>query len=255
MTSDAKPSDEDRELLRERVRALIDATGSSQRKIETDCGWSSGTLTRVFGGRKAVDRELVEALAAALGTTPEPLVAGTTWAALFAPEASVDSIGDASRETEVEDVDDTVTETVQRGGHEDVDDTVTVQGAPLRQVDASPSKNEPSEAALPEPVPEPLPKPKPEVDRPEIEVPEPGPPEAEPTRPGPEIQDPAPAPEPEQKPVPNEAPMRMEADAPVEDAPAEAEAAPVDADAAAEETPVGGVRGFFRNIARKVWGG
>ncbi|MEQ1507606.1 MAG: helix-turn-helix transcriptional regulator [Myxococcota bacterium] len=74
----------DRELLRERVRARLDETGRTQRQIETDCGWSSGTLTRVFGGRKTIDTEFLTALAGAVGVDVPTLVSGTTYADWFA---------------------------------------------------------------------------------------------------------------------------------------------------------------------------
>jgi transcriptional regulator with XRE-family HTH domain len=74
---------EDRERLRDRVKGLLEQAGKSQKQVETDLGWGSGTLSRVFGGKKAVNVDLLTALAGAVGTAPDALVEGTSWASLF----------------------------------------------------------------------------------------------------------------------------------------------------------------------------
>jgi transcriptional regulator with XRE-family HTH domain len=78
-------SSEDRELLRERVRGRLEATDRTQRQVEEELGWSSGTLTRVFGGRKQLDAEMLGQLAERLGIPAASLVEGTALSA-EAPE-------------------------------------------------------------------------------------------------------------------------------------------------------------------------
>jgi transcriptional regulator with XRE-family HTH domain len=78
----------DREVLRERVRGLLDASNRTQKQLETELGWSSGTVSRVLGGRKAIDADLLTAMAKALGTPAAELVAGTGYASLLAPSSA-----------------------------------------------------------------------------------------------------------------------------------------------------------------------
>ncbi len=76
-----KGTKRDRDKLRKRVKAALD--GRTQRELETELELSSGTLTRVFGGRRQVDAELLTAMAQGLGMEPIALVKGTKFAELL----------------------------------------------------------------------------------------------------------------------------------------------------------------------------
>ncbi len=76
-----KGTQEDREEFRSRVKAALG--DRTQKDLERSLGLAGSTLTRVFGGRRNIDAEFVEALATELGTTPRALVAGTGFAELL----------------------------------------------------------------------------------------------------------------------------------------------------------------------------
>lgn len=238
----SEATNEDREQLRERVRAILDRTGASQKSVETACEWSSGTLTRVFGGRKAVDAELITTLAKALDTDPHTLVDGTGFAALLA------------------------------------------EGSPPRSPDPEPA--EPAVAAEPAPIPERAAEPtavagpEPLGERPtEIDddddayadaPTERSPAIAAPELIVPEIRPPTPSRPPQSEPAPAQAQAQAQAEpttvrtnratpsAPPPPPPAEsappppAQPAPDATDPTAE--PEGGVRGWLRSLAKRVFG-
>ncbi|MBW2253702.1 MAG: helix-turn-helix transcriptional regulator [Deltaproteobacteria bacterium] len=88
----------DREAFKSRVKALLKEQGLTQGALEKRIGASSGTLTRVFGGRKNLDAETLAAIASGLGVpaaqlleledvvTPEPPPAEEPPAEAAAPE-------------------------------------------------------------------------------------------------------------------------------------------------------------------------
>ena len=213
-------------MLRERVRARIDAAGSSQRKIETENGWSSGTLSRVFGGRKAVDAELLGALAKAIGAEPRELVAETSYASLLTDEPSV-ALED--RET--------------------IDAPTERAVAPSGSGVAAPSGSAPSRKQDPqeEPAPEVIEKPK---AKPEVEKKPKAKPEV--------VEEPEAEPEIEKKPEPEPEVGRKTEPAPeAGDRPEAGQVAAAEPEAGSKEAAPapGGVRGFLRGIVRRVWGG
>jgi len=77
----------DREKLRTRVKTELRKAERTQKDLEGKAGLSSGTLTRVFGGRRQLDRETVEAVASELGMTAAELVEGTAFDELLADVA------------------------------------------------------------------------------------------------------------------------------------------------------------------------
>ena len=76
----AGPSKRDREKLRSRVKTELRKRGRSQKDLEASLGLASGTLTRVFGGRRKLDQELAEGIASQLGMPMEELFRATTYA-------------------------------------------------------------------------------------------------------------------------------------------------------------------------------
>lgn len=81
----------DREKLRVRVKAALERSGTTQKDLEAAQGWSSGTLSRVFSGKKHPDEEFLRALADRLGIVPAELVVGTSYASLFVDDRTVEA--------------------------------------------------------------------------------------------------------------------------------------------------------------------
>lgn len=77
------PEERDREIFKDRLKARLDEAGLSQAAMEKRIGASSGTFTRVFGGRKALTWEVLRDTSRELGIAPSALVEGTTLAALL----------------------------------------------------------------------------------------------------------------------------------------------------------------------------
>ena len=75
----------DREVFRERVKVEIKNLGVSARAIEEDLGLSKGSLSRIYGGRKNLDPDLLGRLAFRLSVDPLLLVGGTGLAHLVPP--------------------------------------------------------------------------------------------------------------------------------------------------------------------------
>lgn len=76
-------SKRDRDRLRSRIKALLDAEGRSQKDLEAALGLSAGMLTRLFSGKKLLDAELLATLAEGLDTEAAALVHGTGWESLL----------------------------------------------------------------------------------------------------------------------------------------------------------------------------
>lgn len=70
----------DREKLRNRVRTALAAAGRTQKQVEEQAGWSAGTLSRAYAGKRQVDAEFLVHLSEASGIPLATLVEGTTWA-------------------------------------------------------------------------------------------------------------------------------------------------------------------------------
>ncbi len=87
----AGPSKRDREKLRSRVKTELRKLGRSQKDLETSLGLTSGTLTRVFGGRRKLDQELAEGIATELNSTIEELFKATAYLKVL------DTSGDAAK--------------------------------------------------------------------------------------------------------------------------------------------------------------
>jgi len=87
----AGPSKRDREKLRSRVKTELRKLGRSQKDLETSLGLTSGTLTRVFGGRRKLDQELAEGLATELNSTIGELFKATAYL------KELDTSGDAAK--------------------------------------------------------------------------------------------------------------------------------------------------------------
>jgi transcriptional regulator with XRE-family HTH domain len=77
-------TESERAMFRDRVKKGLAAAGLTQKALEGQVGLKPGTLTRVFGGKKQLDEEILQALAAGLGASPEALVEGTAWTTLVA---------------------------------------------------------------------------------------------------------------------------------------------------------------------------
>ncbi|MCB9688483.1 MAG: helix-turn-helix transcriptional regulator [Alphaproteobacteria bacterium] len=81
----------DREKLRARVKAALERSGTTQKDLESAQGWSSGTLSRVFSGKKNPDEAFLRALADQLGLAPVELVGGTAFSALVVDDRTVEA--------------------------------------------------------------------------------------------------------------------------------------------------------------------
>ncbi len=80
------PPEPDRKLFRERLRAHLEAADLSQAALEKRIGAPKGSLTRVFGGRKALTWELLRDACEALDADPVALVAGTAFEEILPEE-------------------------------------------------------------------------------------------------------------------------------------------------------------------------
>ena len=84
----------DREKLRSRVKTALERSGLTQKDLEAAEGWSAGTLSRVYSGKKHPDAEFLRALADRLGIAPIELVGGTGFAELFSSESTAEGAPD-----------------------------------------------------------------------------------------------------------------------------------------------------------------
>lgn len=77
-------SAEDRSLFIERVRGCLDSMQRSARWLERNAELGSGTVSKIAKGqsRTVLDERKLQAIAAALGVTPQSLVTGTAYEAL-----------------------------------------------------------------------------------------------------------------------------------------------------------------------------
>ena len=75
----AGPSKRDREKLRERIKTELRKQGRTQKGLEDALELKSGTLTRVFGGRRKLDQELADGIVRELGTTIPELFRATSY--------------------------------------------------------------------------------------------------------------------------------------------------------------------------------
>jgi len=145
-------TDPQREAFRDRVKQALGEAGLTQKAFEQQVGIKSGTLTRVFGGKKQLDVELLEAIAGGLDLAPEVLVSGTPWTSLLAgadPEASEDAapVAEVSPELpEAEPADDGAEASAPQGAPDEA------TAAPEPEAAAAP---EPEAAEEPEPAPGP----------------------------------------------------------------------------------------------------
>ena len=95
-----KGTEADRETLRDRVKSALGSR--TQKELESMMDVSPGTLTRMFGGRRKVDAELIDNLANALGVDATDIVQGTTFAELLEHTLDPASSTDASADLETE---------------------------------------------------------------------------------------------------------------------------------------------------------
>ena len=125
-----KGTEADREKLRERVKAALG--DSTQKELEEVMSVSAGTLTRIFGGRRNVDANLLNSLAGALDVDVDSIVEGTSFSELLDPT-------DAEAEETVHDA------PVADADAETVDDASDDDDEPLIEED-----DEPTAATLPD---------------------------------------------------------------------------------------------------------
>ncbi|MCA9490827.1 MAG: helix-turn-helix transcriptional regulator [Myxococcales bacterium] len=143
----------DREKLRARVKAALEQSGTTQKDLEAAQGWSSGTLSRVFSGKKNPDEAFLRALADRLGITASELVGGTSFAALLVDDRTVEAAPEREalpETTEESRVEPDVTQESESTGEPEN----TVPSAPVPASEPEPA---PVEEAAPaaEPAPEP----------------------------------------------------------------------------------------------------
>ena len=170
-----KISDKDLRSLRDRMKVALRQAGKTGREVEEAAGLSSGSLTRIYGGRRKLDFELLCALAAEVDADPLSLLTKGAQK-VFAGEIEAWQARTAA------------------------DEPKPGPGSPPEPVPAPEAAPEPKRASKPTPTPKPKPAPTPDPK-----------PEAKPA-PAPEAK-PAAAPEakpaaaPEAKPAPSPAPQ------------------------------------------------
>jgi transcriptional regulator with XRE-family HTH domain len=83
-----KGNKRDRDKLKKRVKAALGDAGMTQKDFEDAHELSTGTLTRLFGGRRSLDRELLDALASGLSLDAAELVSGTGFTEVLEGDAA-----------------------------------------------------------------------------------------------------------------------------------------------------------------------
>ena len=91
-----------RKKFRERIKKALAEAGMTQKALEIQVGLKSGSMTRIYGGRKQPDAELIVALGAALNIAPEKLASGTPWKALLEDAPVVEAVPEAEPDPEPE---------------------------------------------------------------------------------------------------------------------------------------------------------
>lgn len=80
-------TEDDLKAFTDRVKAELKAKGLTQKAFEEQHDLASGTLTRVFGGRKELDDDTLGAIAKGLGVTAGTLTGQASAAKAAAPKA------------------------------------------------------------------------------------------------------------------------------------------------------------------------